>query len=101
MSKKRVDSNFIFFLLKGAEGKGKNDVFFRTYFFYHMSLAYTGNISNLKKKTFQPNGKSWMAFFVENLKYRERKKKLPRRRYRNRDGKNGEKIQNWDKKKQE
>lgn len=50
MSKKRVDSNFIFFLLKGAEGKGKNDVFFRTYFFYHMSLAYTGNISNLKKK---------------------------------------------------
>lgn len=67
-----------------------------------MSLAYTGNISNLKKKkTFQPNGKSWMAFFVENLKYRERKKKLPRRRYRNRDGKNGKKIQNWDKKKQE
>lgn len=43
-----------------------------------MSLAYTGNISNLKKKkTFQPNGKSWMAFFVENLKYRERKKKTP------------------------
>lgn len=40
-----------------------------------MSLAYMGNISNLKKKTFQPNGKSWMAFFVENLKYREKKKK--------------------------
>lgn len=77
MSKKRVDSNFIFFLLKGAGGKREKRCIFSYVFFYHMSLAYTGNISNLKKKTFQPNGKSWMAFFVENLKYREKKKKTP------------------------
>lgn len=93
MSKKRVDSNFIFFLLKGAGGKREKRCIFSYVFFYHMSLAYTGNISNLKKKTFQPNGKSWMAFFVENLKYREKKKKktpstkIPKQRWKKR-GKN-------------
>lgn len=46
-----------------------------------MSLAYTGNISNLKKKKKKENRSNvfqrWMAFFVENLKYREKKKNSP------------------------
>lgn len=68
---------FYFFFIKRSGGKREKRCIFSYVFFYHMSLAYTGNISNLKKKTFQPNGKSWMAFFVENLKYREKKKKTP------------------------
>lgn len=67
---------YFFFYQKG----GKKGTYFFICIFSHMSLAYTGNISNLKKKKRKNRSnvfQRWMAFFVENLKYREKKKNSP------------------------